>query len=142
MVMPEELAALAREIEGMPLGPARLGRFIELARLRHRPPLKQGELARLAELKNASYLSQIEAGQRTWPKEVMPKIAEALGVHQAELAYHAGVITEPLPGPESDRNPFRPTDRRAKIVKLLEEADLPDHQLLALVEVIEGWMRS
>lgn len=84
----------ADPLEELPLGPVRLGRFIERTRL-HRG-MSQGELARAAAMKNPSYLSAIEAGQRKWPDTVIPALARALRVHQAEFAYHAGVITEPL----------------------------------------------
>lgn len=111
-------------------GPARLGRYIERCRLAR--GMKQGELATRAGV-NPSYLSSIEAGQRTWPQTVMPKIAAALGIHEAFFAYEAGVISQD-PAILSNGGSIREDDPRYEVVKLLTE--LADDDIPAVLGVV------
>jgi transcriptional regulator with XRE-family HTH domain len=132
----ETEAEVARTEAGMPLGPARLGRFIERCRLAR--GLKQGELASLAGV-NPSYLSAVEAGQRTWPQSVMPRIARALGVHEAFFAYEAGVITQDPASLAADDS-VPPGGVRYEIVRAL--ADVADDDLPAIKTVVDLALRS
>jgi transcriptional regulator with XRE-family HTH domain len=117
------------------LGPVSLGRFIERCRMSR--GMKQGELAAKAGV-NPSYLSSVEAGQRKWPQVVVPKIAAALGIHQAFFAYEAGVITED-PSTLSGGVLFGPSDPRAEVVELL--TSVHDEDMPAVKMVVERLAR-
>lgn len=125
-----------KDQEPAPPSPARLGRFIERCRLAR--GLKQGELAALAEV-NPSYLSAVEAGQRTWPQSVMPQIAKALGVHEAYFAYEAGVIKQDPVDLVGD-GAVAPDDPRYEIVKAL--ASVGNDDLPAIKTVVDLALRN
>lgn len=126
-------------IDRMERGPARLGRYIE--RLRLQRGWTQRDLAARAGI-NPSYLSAVEAGQRTWPKAVMPQIARALEVHEAFFAYEAGVLTE-NPATLMPADSFVPDDPRAEIVALLRRLPANRHQpALDMLRAIEDYAQG
>lgn len=112
-------------------GPERLGRFIQACR--EKRGWSQAALARAAGV-SPSYLSTIEAGQRNWPQAVMPKLAAALGLHEAYFAYEAGIITQ-SPDDLGAPLPFPLDDPRREWLDLV--AGLSDGQVKVLVRNAE-----
>jgi transcriptional regulator with XRE-family HTH domain len=42
---------------------------------------------------SSQHISQIETGARKWPREIVPELADALGLSEVEMAMAAGLIS-------------------------------------------------
>lgn len=101
-----------------------LGDFIR--QRREQLGLKQKDLGDLVGVKQA-YISQIETGGTKWPQHLVPALAKALGVTQAELAERAGLIQL-----EDDERPERADDPLYDVMMLGAKSLTPEGRKIIL----------
>lgn len=80
------------------------------------------------------HISQIETGARKWPRELVPDLAEALGLSQVDMAIAAGLI-EPPPVTTDRAHPVPLDPVTAAVVELM--AGLGDMERTHLLGVAE-----
>lgn len=85
---------------------------------------------------SAQHISQIETGARKWPREIVPVLADALGLSQVGMAVAAGLI-EP---PAEAQNPVALVDPRVQVIVegLARLSDRELSHVLAVLDFLDG----
>lgn len=116
------------------MGAIEFGQLIKQARIRR--GMLQQDLAGLLNV-DPAYLSAIESGKRTWPRQYIPAIAEALGLDEVEMARTAGLISPA----KSDSAEDEPTEDPLLNVVMHDARNLTPEGLEALRDIVRGLLK-